>query len=185
MVLPIFQGKVSLQEANNLFNQVISSKDKNNNNICSISHLPLDKDFITLPCNHQFNYMALIKDLQVRFSREKRLTCPYCRKIISSYLPIRLDLYPRTITNIHGPNGISYEKHTCLIPECSYNATIPFDSKYCCHKHYKSVLKTHTLEMTPRCSAIFKSGKRKGETCNAIIKNENSIFCCRHIKNTP
>ena len=34
----------------------------------------------------------------------------------------------------------------------------------------------------PKCSAILKSGKRKGECCNAVIKQNGNTYCKRHNK---
>ena len=37
-------------------------------------------------------------------------------------------------------------------------------------------------DTTPRCKAILKTGKRKGECCNAKLKNSSDIYCKRHNK---
>ncbi len=38
------------------------------------------------------------------------------------------------------------------------------------------------LEIKNLCQAILKHGKNKGNYCNCKIKNNNSIYCGKHLK---
>ena len=67
-----------------------------NDNICLISNLPLTNGFITLPCNHSFNYYFIFNDvlkqkksnyLDIIKLKYNQIKCPYCRVIHNNVLP--------------------------------------------------------------------------------------------------
>lgn len=77
---------------NNDLDSEKNDQDKKEN-ICLISNEPLTEFFITLPCNHKFNYIPLLKASienikQVRIVDNKPyLKCPYCKTIHKKCLP--------------------------------------------------------------------------------------------------
>lgn len=123
---------------------------------CLLTNSKLVDNFITLPCNHKFNYMPLYlelikqkknynKYLEVTHLNINQIKCPYCRNISDQLIPFfNID----NITSIKGVN-------------CP--------SKYC--------MKINS------CTWINKSGKHKGQICskNAYILNDN-IYCDKHHK---
>jgi hypothetical protein len=146
-----------------------SSENNNNNsnsenNICLLSHLPLDKNHITLPCNHSFNYIDLYNEIILKKKKynsydyenllEYQIKCPYCRVIHNNLLPYI------PLKNVEKVNGVN------------------FPPKYVFNK-YKSF-----------CSYEFKSGKMKGEKCknqayNLDANNSNNdkcLYCPTHQK---
>lgn len=86
---------------NKLYKSLDESSDEDdpdNKNVCLITNLPLEKDFITLDkCNHRFNYMSLYNDYKKQarknvdsiYSKKIMLQCPYCRTPHSKVLPIK------------------------------------------------------------------------------------------------
>ena len=104
--------------------------------LCLITSLPLKKNYITLSCNHNFNYKSILEEvikqkktpslLETQKLGKYQIKCPYCRKAQNGILP-----YNNNFSKIKGVN---------------------WPPKYC--------------YSTKRCSYIFKSGKKKGETCN-------------------
>lgn len=65
--------------------------------MCLISHEPLDKKSVVLPCGHSFNYTALYKEVERQKIYPKaterprlndhQLRCPYCATIHDGLLP--------------------------------------------------------------------------------------------------
>ena len=164
----IIEGGIDFyQELNNVNNNVNNLHDVNNlydvnnvnNNICLITKEQLSYNYITLPCNHSFNYVPLYKeiclqkqkityltDLEIVKLSSHQIKCPYCRTIINNlipYIPINDEI--QKIINVNSP------------------------SKYCMTRY--------------KCRYTFKSGKTKGSLCNKHayeIPNKDGIYCEKH-----
>lgn len=103
------EGNINFQdELKNLLNND-DNEDENQENICQISGYPLTTNFVTLDCNHKFNYVPLYKELtnqrykfknysinSLSLTDRKKLIestanyfikCPYCRNIQFTILP--------------------------------------------------------------------------------------------------
>jgi hypothetical protein len=96
--------------------------------LCQISGVPLTEKYITLECNHKFNYTALYKEifkqkfvfktynpnlltkkdqLKIRNSKiDYFIKCPYCRNIQFTLLPYYEEL---ELEEIYGINSINEE----------------------------------------------------------------------------
>ena len=108
----IIEGDVDFySELNNSgdINSIISL----NENVCLISKEVLIDNFITLPCNHTFNYIPLYKEvilqkispnsLETSRLSPHQIRCPYCRLTVNNLLPyIPLDNVEK-ITNVNYP----------------------------------------------------------------------------------
>lgn len=138
------------------FNKEINDSDDeiDMNNICLISKEPLTDNYITLDCNHKFNYQPLVNEcktqilynksyLEINKIKTGTIKCPYCRTINKQ----------KIIYNNNYNNDF-----------CSFFM-----------KRLKDVKSVN------RCQAILKSGKNKGELCNCVIKQNDAIYCLRHI----
>jgi hypothetical protein len=122
------------------------------NNICMLSHLPLTDNFITLHCNHAFNYIPLYNEVCTKYIynnynneklNDKQIKCPYCRKIFDMLLP--------------------YIPYDCVNKEIGVN----WPEKYSM-KHME-------------CKWINKCGKHKGEVCNKnAYKKDLEVYCRSH-----
>jgi prepilin-type processing-associated H-X9-DG protein len=145
-----------LKESMEIENVII----EDDNDICLISGEKLKDKYITLNCNHKFNYDALFHEVKQwksnsrnRFYSAKNrfhfnciVCCPYCRQITKGLLPYYSEL-----------NGIAYEKTT--------NVNWPK-----CFGIYSN-----------KCKYIFASGKKKGMCCD---RGCNGLFCDGHEKHS-
>lgn len=142
----------------NFYNELMKddyvSSSENN---CLITDKPLTDNYITLNCNHTFNYNAIYKEAinqKTKYNpnettklKMNELKCPYCRQVTPNILP-----YVPSITSV------------CKI----IGVTIPV--KYSLpHK---------------KCSWIFKCGKNKGSVCGTHgFTSEHGDYCVKHWHN--
>jgi hypothetical protein len=133
----------------------LSKKETNSKeNICLITREQLESNYITLACNHKFNYLPLYKEicnqkldnyLEVTHLSINQIKCPYCRQITNKLLP--------------------FIKHK----DVEYKKGINYPLKYC--------MKLHS------CQWIIKSGKNRNNTCNkCAFVTEHGIYCNLHEK---
>ena len=120
---------------------------------CLISGTPLTYNYITLPCNHTFNYEILFDEIthQKKYNscdrymlKTHQLKCPYCRKIHNKLLPyLPFDRFKKRHLGVNCP-----QNYTMCVPTCKY---------------------------------VYKSGKKKDMMCKAIAyENKNGYYCNRH-----
>tara|TARA_Y100000591_G_scaffold126524_1_gene108400 strand:+ start:19080 stop:19685 length:606 start_codon:yes stop_codon:yes gene_type:complete len=125
--------------------------DLSDNNKCLITHEPLEKNHITLICNHSFNYDALynevlkqktkINTLEITELKLDEIKCPYCRNIQKGLLP--------KLSHVQSVYGVTRPKKFCM--QC-----------------YK-------------CSWVYKTGKNIGKTCESIATHLGEApFCNKH-----
>jgi len=77
--------------------------------LCLITNSPLKENFVTLGCNHKFNYDAIYNDIYCHKKKynsmercalkQKEIRCPYCRTIHKDLLP-----YVNGYQKVHGVN---------------------------------------------------------------------------------
>ena len=133
---------------------------EDDNDVCLITGEKLNKNFVTLSCNHKFNYEPLFYEIKQWKSNRKNISycmdnnifikrqiiCPYCRQITNGLLPYYSCL-----------NGVNYPKKWCV-----------------------NWPKRHWI-FPNKCKYIFASGKKKGKKCNKGCLN---IFCKGHEKHS-
>jgi hypothetical protein len=155
---------------------------------CLISGLTLDTTRVTLPCSHSFNYVPLVNDVISYFNLhgKTRLRCPYCRKPVGGVIPYRPDIARTYRAGVNGPACECFEKHSCAVEGCHKNATIPIPSgTFACSTHYRRLLNPKrkrtrtqpTNSVVTTCTAVLKTGPRKGEPCGA---KTSTGLCKRH-----
>jgi hypothetical protein len=128
-------------------------------NVCLITRLPLDKNKITLPCNHSFNFYPLYKEvynqkmksptshLETNTLKHNQIKCPYCRQIFDFLLP-----HIRINRSMSFQNGVNSPVDICM----------PYDHL---------------------CTYIFKSGKNKDKICGKLgyyVDDRDSCYCSTH-----
>ena len=141
----------------NFFDELNKVDDDTKDN-CLIENKPLTDNFITLSCNHKFNYLPIYNEVikqKTKYNSNEttklkinQIKCPYCRQITNNILPC----IP-CIDGVYKLNGV----------------TVP----------NKFSLQHKT------CSWTYKSGKNKGLCCNAngfVSKTGN--ICEKHWKFT-
>jgi len=138
---------------------------------CLITNDPLIDNFVTLDCNHSFNYLPLFQDI---FNNKKKfnamdsymlkcgeIRCPYCRTIQKKLLPYYENM---GVKQVHGVNFFdelqvikkqvqpeSYVTGKCdyiysnTNIQCSnkYVQVLPQLNKYFCCMHKSAALKKH------------------------------------------
>ncbi len=180
-----------------------NSKINNDDNICLISKLALDHNHISLPCNHKFNFIPLyneIKSQKVNVNRLEtsrlyicEIKCPYCRTIHSKLLPhIVLNSGMNYIIGVNTPKKYCMDFHTCSYvfkcgnrknTTCSDTAYYSDIGCYCKrHTCYVSEHEGNVDTTVVYCSAIVKSGKRKGTECNCKVTKKSPTLCSRHYR---
>jgi len=132
-------------------NEVFSD---NLHNICLLSNTPLEKNYVTLECQHKFNYLPLYNEI-CNQKKENRLEitpllihqikCPYCRSVTNKLIP--------------------YIEHKDVIKKKGVN----YPLKYC--------MKLYSCEW-------IKSGKKTHqEMCGkSAFESNYGIYCLYHHK---
>lgn len=145
---------------NSVCESTISSKvnqENENNDLCLITQQPLEEHYVTLDCNHKFNYLPLFNEVKRQKSSSvisnsfettklkiNEIKCPYCRYIQPKLLPyVKI---PGNTTLFHG---------------------VTFPVKYRMGRI--------------KCPCILKSGKRKGEICGRDCDKAEG-YCNIHLK---
>ncbi len=149
----ILEGGVNFYDE---LNKSDSDVDDEEEECCLITNYPLDKNSITLQCNHKFNLLPLYKEvcnqkckashLEIKKLKMNEIKCPYCRQRHNKLLPhVKLN---NTMSYIHGVN--SPEEYCMSLYSCEYT---------------------------------YKYGKNKGNTCsnNAYI-TVGGCYCNTHHK---
>ena len=161
---------------------------------CLISNNPLNNEYITLKCNHKFNYSNIFQEiyrqkkktnvLEIQNLAYNELKCPYCRNIQKGILPYNSE-FPK-VKNVnwppskayHGPNNCHYQIKSGKRKGENCNTSC---MNHYCRKHSNPIYQKlrRTLKI---CKGIIKSGKRKGQTCKYTVKNSQKTgdFCKIH-----
>ena len=147
-----FYGELRNELSNNLIDEIKSLNENIDTDICLITRQPLQTNYITLACQHRFNYLPLYNEvsnqkqpnyLEITHLLINQIKCPYCRRITNKLLP--------------------YIEHKDIV----YKKGVNYPSKYC--------MKLYT------CEWIMKSGKNHGEFCNkSAYQTESGTYCNLH-----
>jgi len=188
----IYEDNINFNET--IMQELCSNEKIKHENLCLISSTPLNKNHIELICKHKFNYQYILNEvinqkinkniLEIQKLKSNQIKCPYCRNIQNKILPHILPF--AKIKFVNSPllfsmtnNKCTYKFKsgkrkglTCDIGFWKYN-----NISYC-HKHCKSENKLIQI-----CSAIIKTGKRKGKQCTYKISTTDG-FCKIHTKLT-
>lgn len=130
-----------------------TDNSETNDNICLISKEPLVENYITLKCNHKFNYIPLFNEIKcVKLNTNKyysnynlkkyEIICSYCRNITVGLLPYIPSLIDEKVRRVNFPI-----KNCMPLFKCTHKSK----KKVCCDSN------------------------------NAYISN-NNIFCLKHHK---
>lgn len=137
-------------DSKELFNYYLNNDVSNNcdsKNLCLISNMILEHNYITLDCGHKFNYMPLYYELIYQKKKKildnknlkiNEIKCPYCRKITKNLIPY----YKYYDTNLI--SGVNFPEKYCMkINECGYiknnikciNSACKTKNGFLCNKH--------------------------------------------------
>jgi hypothetical protein len=176
--------KYNIEGGFDFYSELYKSLDEGNdqaqeqdpgNQGCLITHSPLTANFVTLDCNHKFNYIPLYNDIlnhKKKYNAMERHTlksveirCPYCRNIQNNLLPYYED---EPVKKVHGVNFFdeslvikrnggdhNYTEGACCvyyndgITKCqsTYVTLLPENNKYYCIGHIYYGKKEATKEL--------------------------------------
>jgi hypothetical protein len=176
-------------ELNKLDDDISVNED---DDICLLSHMHLDKNHIKLKCNHSFNFEPLFKEvckqkcgksinLEIDKVKYNQIKCPYCRQKHDFLLPhIRLNKDMRYCSGVNSPDKFCMEFHTCEYAfksgknkgnMCSKSAYYDETSCYCLI-HHNSASKKMTTSVKSK-----KTNNNNGyvKTCGVILKSGKRV----------
>jgi len=139
----------------------------NNNNvdeICLLTHQCLESNFITLNCNHKFNYLPLYNEvcnqkrdnyLETTYLSVKQIKCPYCRSITNKLLPYikhKDVVYKRGVNcplkycmSLYSCEWMKHGKHKCQVL-CNKDAFKSEYGTYC--SYHQNICKNKEIHKT-------------------------------------
>lgn len=153
----IIKNSISTNDFNEELYKLLSedtdnSDTDNNNNICLISNLPLEDNFVKLKCNHIFNYESIFNEvknqkkynqLEVCRLKNNQIKCPYCRTVQDGLLPSIIG-FPK-IRYVNHPSNMQYLPCSCVYKFLSGKRKGEFCGKGClltfCTQHEKIIAK--------------------------------------------
>jgi hypothetical protein len=145
--------KYSIEGNIDFYSELYKSLDQDESvqDECLISNTPLTENYVTLECNHKFNYVPLFKDLVNRKSKlaamdvqnlkVNEIRCPYCRNKESNLLPYYENM---GVDKVHGVNYIDESKmavtkhlaSSYFSGTCNHKIIMPNNSELCCYNTY-------------------------------------------------
>ena len=134
--------------------ETLQQQNLENDKICLLTQCPLQDNYITLDCSHNFNYLPLYHEVCKQKNRNylettvllfNEIKCPYCRLITEKLLPYLacFDNYAQL------KRGVNYPlKYTMKLFDCEWK---------------------------------IRSGKNKNMNCGrSAYKTDNGIYCFHH-----
>ena len=145
---------VNKEDANKIFNNLMNSDsglsdenrkendiDNETSDVCLITNLPLENNYITLNCKHKFNYISLYNEVVYQKTRRlldnarlrvNEIKCPYCRTITQKLLPYY------KYYGVEQIKGVNYPPILCMVVNrCEYitNKKMKCNSSACLTKY--------------------------------------------------
>jgi len=157
---------------NNESKDVVIFEDDQYSGKCLITNEKLTKGYVTLLCNHSFNYIPLYNDLihhkkslnlETQVLKTNEIRCPYCRNKQSLLLPYYECMGVQKI------NGINYIKKVgTFVGECQYSELKSAILLSDCDDIKSKLLNESSNEI---CSNIV-----------SILKEDEKCYCSFHKK---
>lgn len=184
-IYELINNEKNLQNLDNDKNFVIDNNNYLNSNICLISNKPLVDNYITLDCNHKFNYQELYNEYIYQRTNKNyydttktlpyQIKCPYCRSFTNKTLPYFKPILP----NNYSPIIINKTFETIKLFECSYinkSSKQPCELNCCltdfgklCNKHYiitKNAINKKSLIKTIKKDNLDKNIEKDNNNVN-------------------
>jgi len=168
------------------------SGDKGDDDRCLISHEPLGKQRVKLPCGHSFNYAHIYAEVE-RQKRQMRsndwprvgdysMKCPYCN-VIHKGLLSPCEGYPVT-ANVNSPIKWSLAMSPCVhvFARGKREGQVCGAKVMCgetrCKRHQICEKAAAAAAASP-CVYVFARGKRVGQQCGDRAVSGGK-WCARH-----
>lgn len=175
-----------------------AQKTEEDNNKCLITNQPLTDKFVTLNCNHKFNYIPLYYDIvnhKSKFNtmegsnsklKLNQIRCPYCRHKQEGVLPYYEELGLKQINGVNlfdqnkmmntNSNYIYHCYHKCdyEVPNPAFNESQPISEQNpkfnCCNPEAWNNGSHYTSKL------------KFGKQALAQFANNNNYYCIYHKK---
>lgn len=178
---------------NTLLMKALCTDEKEDDTLCLISTKPLEKNHITLICNHKFNYKPLFTEvlkqkktfnrLETQKLKKNQMKCPYCRNIQDGILPYQPS--QQRVWTVNWPPKYAMFPHKCKALFKSGKRKGLKCNKPSLYEFCPIHIKTNTIAPNNftlhnniiTCNAVIKSGKNKGKKCTYKAKFEGLCGC--------
>jgi hypothetical protein len=156
-----------------IFLNYLSENTENTENTekCLISNEVLVPNYITLECNHKFNYIELYNEVVEQKTKKildnsklklNEIKCPYCRAISKNLLPYFKYYNTKSIKGVDYPPDLSIKLNQCHYIEknselCGKNACITKFGNFC-NNHIKYNIKEEIIltNTSPNVLNLYK-----------------------------
>ena len=159
--------------------------DDETENCCLLTNLPLDKNRIKLPCNHEFNFLPLYNEVlhqkmktpTSHLNMDKlafnQIKCPYCRQKSEFLLPqVRLNKNMIFYPGVNSPEQLCMDFHTCEYIFKSGKNKNNYCSKTAYYDAAGCFCPAHHITMDKKNKKTSSSSKP-----TIISNNENIVLC--------
>jgi len=142
----------------NYLNENNLNENNSNNEKCLISNELLVANYITLECNHKFNYIELYNEVLEQKTKKmldnsklklNEVKCPYCRTITKNILPYFKYYNNKPVKGVNYPDELSIKLNECQYIEknselCKKNACVTKLGIFC-NSHVKYNIKEEEI----------------------------------------
>lgn len=192
----IIEGEIDfLNEINNIKEDEEDKQDEQDK--CLISGENLSDNYVTLLCNHKFNYKQLYYEIfnqktgknqvsyNMKFQSVNHITCPFCRNKQNKILPYIEEEIAETTYGVNYPFKYCMYNSTCKYKYISGKNKNNECGKECngeyCLKHKKHMKKKAQQQIQDKSETKnIQEIKNIQETCKALIKHGKNAGnkCC-------
>jgi len=150
-------------------NESTESSNDSSSELCLITNAPLQENYVTLACNHKFNYNAIYNDIYCHKKKynsmerlalkNKEIRCPYCRTIHKTLLP-----YVEGYQQVHGVNFYDETQELSQVYKNNINVS-EYSKGSCCYVPPTSNPIDDVLNPPPKCNNCYvKAFQLDGKT---------------------
>ena len=151
----IVEGGLNFFDELNKSLNIEESEENDVQDMCLISNTELTDNYVTLDCNHKFNYEPLYNDilnhktkynsLERRQLKVMEIRCPYCRHIQSKLLP--------QCDGFENRHGVNYIDEYLMTPSGHFSLTNGYKLGTCryesnCFYEINSVINNYVIKCT-------------------------------------
>tara|TARA_R110002072_G_scaffold282731_1_gene445740 strand:- start:314 stop:1138 length:825 start_codon:yes stop_codon:yes gene_type:complete len=197
-IYELINNEKNLEIATNNKNNIVDNNDTYlNSNECLISNKPLDNNYITLDCNHKFNYQELYDEFKYQKTNKNyydtsrplphQIKCPYCRSFTDKVLPY----FKPILSKGYCPVIINKKFDTVKLFECSYiskssnqscnlNCCLTEFGKLC-NKHYTIMKNANDRKLLKETIKKNIINNNKKINIDENIEKDNNVTSFDHL----
>lgn len=171
-----------------------SNESNESNEKCLISNELLSVNYITLECNHKFNYTELYNEVVEQKTKKildnsklklNEIKCPYCRNITRNILPYFKYYNTELIKGVNYPQDFSIKLNECQYIEknlnlCRKNACVT-NFGIVCNNHLKYNIKEEEILLNISDDVLNRYKKKTIQDLKKELREHNIKLCGRKI----